>query len=220
LIKSIDIIDNLADKKGIIIMISIVIPSKDEPYLAFLVDSIHNTIDHPHEILVQNEPGLASAVLHGIKKAKGEIVAVLDADGSHDPKDLKKMINLTKNYQLVVGSRYIEGGKSKDFFSRRFLSHAFCRIARVLLNLKINDPMSGFVVVNRKVFKNFVIHPVDYKFLLEMIVKSNGSLKIFEYPITFERRKMGYSKTGVTEGIRTIGFIMLLFLWKSINPKL
>lgn len=200
-------------------MISVVIPSKDEPYLRFLVDSIHKAVAHPHEILVQNELGLASAVLHGIKKAKGEIIAVLDADGSHDPKDLNKMVDLVEDYQLVVGSRYIEGGKSKDFLTRRFLSLAFCRIARAFLNLKIKDPMSGFVVAKRQVFENIALHPVGYKFLLELLVKSNGNFSISEYPIIFERRKMGNSKTGVIEGIRTIGLIILLFLWKASNGK-
>lgn len=200
-------------------MISIVIPTKDEPYLSYLVDSIDDVIDYPHEILVQSEPGLASAVLHGVKKSKGEIIAILDADGSHDPKDLKKMVSLVENYEVIVGSRYIKGGSSKDFFSRRFLSRAFCRIAQALLNVKISDPMSGFVVAKRQVFENVRLRPIGYKFLLELLVKSNGSFRISEYPITFEKRKMGSSKTGPFEGVRTMLLILLLFFWKSSHIK-
>lgn len=200
-------------------MISVVIPAKDEPYLSYLVDFLDNVIDYPHEILVQNEPGLASAVLHGIKKAKGEIIAILDADGSHNPKDLNKMVRLLENYQVIIGSRYVKGGNSKDFFRRRFLSLAFCRIAQVLLGLNISDPMSGFVVAKRRVFESVKLRPIGYKFLLELLVKSNGSFRISEYPITFEKRKMGSSKTGPFEAIRTSLFILLLFFWKTSHIK-
>jgi glycosyltransferase involved in cell wall biosynthesis len=200
-------------------MISIVIPSKEEPYLGRLVDSIHRTVSYPHEILVQSEPGLGSAVLQGIRNSKGNVIAILDGDGSHSPNDLNKMLGLLQTYQLVVGSRYIQGGSSKDTFLRRFLSLAFSRTSRSLLKLKTNDPMSGFVVAKRQVFETVKLRPIGYKFLLELLVKSKESFKISEYPITFEKRKMGKSKTGVAEGVRIVELILLLMHWKASHSQ-
>lgn len=204
---------------GATYMISIVIPSKDEPYLGRLVDSIHRSVNYPHEILIQREPGLGSAVLQGIRNSKGNVIAILDADGSHNPQNLNKMLSLLQTYQLVIGSRYIQGGSSKDSFLRRFLSLAFSKTARTLLNLKTNDPMSGFVIAKRQVFENVKLQPIGYKFLLELLVKSKDSFKISEYPITFEKRKMGKSKTGVAEGVRIIELILVLMHWKASHSQ-
>lgn len=200
-------------------MISIVIPSKEEPYLGRLVDSIHRNVSYPHEILIQSEPGLGSAVLQGIRNSKGNVIAILDGDGSHNPQDLSKMLSFLQTYQLVVGSRYIQGGSSKDSFLRRLLSLTFSRTACALLRLKTNDPMSGFVVAKRQVFETVKLRPIGYKFLLELLVKSRESFKISEYPITFEKRKMGKSKTGVAEGVRTVELILLLMCWKASHSR-
>lgn len=91
-------------------MISVVIPCKNEPYLRILVDLIHSSLVYPHEILVQTEPGLALAVLCGVRRAKGNVIVVLDADGSHNPQNLTKMIDLVQTYPIIIGSRYVEGG--------------------------------------------------------------------------------------------------------------
>jgi len=90
-------------------MISVVIPTRDEPYAQTLVDNINNEIQQEHEIIIvdkssvtptirgakvvtQQSSGLGNAILEGLKKAKGDVIAILDGDGSHDPSDLKKML--------------------------------------------------------------------------------------------------------------------------------
>jgi hypothetical protein len=86
-----------------------------------------------------------------------------------------------------------------------------------MLNIEIQDPMSGFIVAKRKVFETISIHTIGYKFALELLVRNNGSFRVLEFPIVFEKRKMGTSKTGFTEGIRTIAFIFLLWFWKKAS---
>ena len=196
-------------------MISVILPCKDEPYLERLIGSIHDSVLCDHEILVQTEHGLGSAVMCGVRRAKGDVIAVLDADGSHNPQYLSKMVNLVQAYPIIVGSRYIQGGNSRDPIVRRCLSHVFRTTARVLLKPEIKDPLSGFVVAKRQVFTAVNMQPIGYKFALELLVKSNGSFRILEYPIVFEKRKMGKSKTGFKEGIRTIALIFLLWIWKT-----
>jgi glycosyltransferase involved in cell wall biosynthesis len=195
-------------------LVSVVIPCKNEPYVNTLIDAIHDSLSYPHEILIQTEPGLASAVFFGIKKSKGDVIAVLDADGSHNPRDLNAMISLLPTFPVVIGSRYVEGGFTDDFLIRQFVSRLFCKMAQIILKLEIRDTMSGFVVAKRQVFEALQLKPIGYKFALELMVKSNGRFRIGEYPIVFEKRKIGVSKTGIGQGIRTISFIALLYLWK------
>ena len=199
-------------------LISVIIPCKNEPYLNQLINEINNYLTYPHEILVQTEPGLTPAVLCGVKKSKGNIVVVMDADGSHNPQSLNKMVDLARTYPVVVGSRYVRGGASKDSLVRQVLSRLFCKVARAGLRLEIKDPMSGFVAVERRVFDKVRLKSSGYKFALELIVKSNERFKIFEYPIIFERRKMGASKTGVKEGIETI-FLVLMLCFRKISHE-
>jgi dolichol-phosphate mannosyltransferase len=182
-----------------------------------LINEINNALTCSHEILVQTEPGLANAVICGTKKAKGNILVVLDRDGAHDPRNLNKMVNLVATYPVVVGSRYINGGVTNDSHFRQFISRLFCRIARLILKLEIEDPMSGFVAIDRRVFKRVHLEPFGYKFLLELLVKANGCFRVLEWPIIFEARKMGNSKTGIKVGISAIAFILLLRLRKKIH---
>jgi dolichol-phosphate mannosyltransferase len=198
-------------------LVSIIIPYKNEPYLNRLISEINNALTCSHEILVQTEPGLANAVICGTKKAKGNILVVLDGDGSHDPRNLNKMVNLVATYPVVVGSRYINGGVTNDSRSRQFLSRLFCRIARIILKLEIYDPMSGFVAIDHRVLKRVHLAPFGYKFALELLVKANGCFRVLECPIIFEARKMGNSKTGIKVGISAIAFILLLRLRKKIH---
>jgi dolichol-phosphate mannosyltransferase len=167
--------------------------------------------------LFKTEPGLANAVICGTKKAKGQIPVVLDGDGSHDPRNLTKMVNLVATYPVVVWSRYINGGVTNDSHIHQFTSRLFCRIARLVLKLEIEDAMSGFVAIDHRVFKRIQLEPFGYKFLLELLVKANGCFRVLEWSIIFEARKMGNSKTGIKVGISTIAFILLLRLRKAIH---
>ena len=200
-------------------LVSVIIPCKNEPYLNRLISEIDNCLAYSHEILVQTEPGLAKAVMCEAKRAKGDVLVVLDGDGSHSPRTLNKMVSLVATYPVVVGSRYVNGGVSKDSLVRQFLSRLFCKMARATLKVEIEDSMSGFVAIGRRVLNSVHLEPFGYKFVLELLVKSNGCHKVFECPIVFEARKMGYSKTGVRVGISTIAFILLLWFWKTTHKN-
>jgi hypothetical protein len=195
--------------------VSVVIPAKEEPYLDDLLTEVHRSLRCPHELLVQREPGLSSAVLCGVRKSKGEIIVVLDADGSHNPKYLNDMLGFLSDYSIVIGSRYVKGGGTQDHIVRQFLSRMFCAISKIFLNLDVRDTMSGFVIAKREVFETLKLKPIGYKFALELVVKSKGRFKIMEFPIAFEKRKKGVSKTGMGQGIKTLAFLGLLFFQKQ-----
>lgn len=196
--------------------ISVVLPVKYEPYLPRLQKHIRDCLEfaEPYEILVQKELGLSTAVLYGVKNSNGESLVIMDADGSHNPKYIRKMVSKLNSYDIIVGSRYVNGGGTEDHFVRQLISLLFCKFARTVLGLKINDTMSGFIAFKKDVFKHLNLRPFGYKFALEMMLKSKGKFKVYEVPVFFERRKMGYSKTGIIEGIRTLVFIFKLWLWR------
>jgi dolichol-phosphate mannosyltransferase len=186
---------------------SIILPVKDEPYLPTLLSQLNG-----YEVLVQREPGLANAVLHGVKLAHGEAIVILDADGSHNPKYISNMLKYLSVFDVVIGSRYVHGGGTEDYFLRMLLSRLFCKLARFILRIKINDCMSGFIVARREVFEQLNLKPLGYKFGLEIIAKSKGKFKVAEYPVFFEKRKMGFSKTGFGQGLKTFAFILKLWM--------
>jgi len=188
-------------------MITVIVPVKPpEPFLEILENEIHKELhDVPHEILIQTEEGLSYAVRKGIEKSRGEIIVVMDADGSHNPKYLRPMMELVQNgYDLVLGSRYVEGGNSDLGFFRRLISRIYCKIASLMLHLDVKDPMSGFIVGKRELAEKIELADLSFKFGLELICKAN---KVYEYPIFFEKRKKGRSKANFKQGIETLKLI-------------
>src|SRR6202795_1306581 len=96
--------------------------------------------------------GLSGACIEGILASSGPYAAVIDADLQHDEAQLPKMIALLQsgNAELVVGSRYIEGGSADSFNKPRAGASAFAtEIARRVLQVEIKDPMSGFFMIRR-----------------------------------------------------------------------
>jgi dolichol-phosphate mannosyltransferase len=184
---------------------SIIIPVKNEPYLSTLLSQLEG-----YEVLVQREPGLANAVLCGVKRSHEEAIITMDADGSHNPKYIPEMLKYLSVFDVVVGSRYVKGGRTQDYFVRMILSRLFCKLARFILQINVNDCMSGFIVAKREVFEQLNLKPLGYKFGTEILFKSRGKFRVAEYPVVFEKRKMGLSKTGFGQAIKTLTFIIKL----------
>ena len=91
----------------------------------------------------KNERGLATAIWHGIQKAKGEYVVVMDTDLSHEPKLLPRMLRIGNDKSMVIASRYIHGGGMEDKL-RNVLSHLFNIYLRKLLRIPVTDFLSGY----------------------------------------------------------------------------
>jgi dolichol-phosphate mannosyltransferase len=144
------------------------------------------------------ERGLSSAVMEGFREAKGEILGVMDADLSHDPEILPEMISAVQNeeYELVVGSRRIPGGGAEKWpWYRKVFSDIATFAAKRFLDIELSDPMSGFFIMKRPLFKEAAqsINPRGYKILLEIYVRTKPQ-KLKEIPYIFKDRKQGYSK--------------------------
>ncbi len=142
--------------------------------------------------------GLASAIMEGVRSSRGQYILVMDADLSHSPEVIPRMVDELSNpdVDIVVASRYIRGGSIIGWpFKRRLISKGAVKIAKygLRLNKKVTDPMSGFFAVKRHIIENLEIDSAGYKILLEILVKS-GSARVKEIPYTFTNRKAGKSK--------------------------
>lgn len=192
-------------------MLSIIIPTKNEPYINRLIKEINKKVKARYEIIVvdksdfsfklpgakvlrQRSDGLANAVLEGVKIAKGEYIVFMDGDGSHDPKYINDMLKFVLQYDIVIGSRYVKGGSSDDSFTRILISKVLNKTTAAFLGLEIKDIMSGYALAKAKLLRNPKLKPKGYKILLELVGRSKAKTK--EIPIVFYKRKAGSSKVG------------------------
>jgi dolichol-phosphate mannosyltransferase len=154
--------------------------------------------------------GLTSAILDGLKLAKGNVIGVMDADFSHPPEKIPELIKATKDNGIVIGSRYIKNGKVKNrSIFRSAISWGATIIAKLFFGLKIKDPLSGFFFCKRKILEKTSINAVGFKILLNILVK-NRNKKIKEIPYISIERKKGKSKFDLQEIINYIRTVLVL----------
>lgn len=144
--------------------------------------------------------GLSSAVIEGILLADTKFVAVMDADGQHDPRDLIAMFEkmTSENIQFIVGSRFINSELVESHAGfRAHISNIGNRIANKILGRNLTDPLTGFFIFERRIFLESIkkIRPSGFKILLDLLYQLKDSdLNVTEYPITFKVRHEGESK--------------------------
>jgi len=145
----------------------------------------------------RNKSGIISAVLEGIKSSTGRFIMVMDADFSHPPETVPRLMNelLNESDCVVVASRYISGGSIVGWpYKRVMISSVAAKIAQHGLGLSyVKDPISGFFAFPRHIIDNIRIESSGYKLLLEILVKAEG-IRVKEIPYTFQDRKYGKSK--------------------------
>ncbi|HYX57273.1 MAG TPA: glycosyltransferase family 2 protein [Nitrososphaeraceae archaeon] len=145
----------------------------------------------------QKRDRLIHTILHGVRFASGQNILIMNADFSHPPEIIPKIINELNQdpNSIVVASRYIKGASIVGWpFKRLILNMGAIRIARHSLNLRnIKDPMSGFFALPHHVLKNIEFDTQNFKILLEILVKDKN-LKVKEIPYTFNDRDSGKRK--------------------------
>ena len=164
----------------------------------------------------QAKEGLGPAYAAGFDQALedgADIIIEMDADFSHDPTDLPRLIEaLDTGADLAIGSRYVTGGATPDWpMSRRLISKGGNLYARVMLGFPIRDATAGY-----RAFRADALRALPYKaarssgyaFQVEMAMRSHeAGLKVVEVPITFRDRTRGTSKMGteiVLEAMRLV----------------
>ncbi len=163
-------------------------------------------------IILLNRPrkmGLGTAIRDGFQfllslPKQPKYIVTMDADYSHNPKDIPKLLKLAKKgYDLVIGSRYCEKGKVKGWkLSRLLISKAANKITGILIKLPLKDFTSGFRCYSKEYIKKALprLHSQTYEIQIETIRQAKlQNSKIGEIPIIFENRKKGKSKLTLAE---------------------
>ncbi len=170
------------------------------------------------------ERGLNSAISAGIEMARGEIIVWMDADLSMSPEVIPDLISGLSSFDVVIGSRYVPGGKDLRRPGRVLSSRFFNQASARLLRLPVIDLTTGFVAVKREVFKKIKLSGYygEYcvKFLYEVF---KCGFKMKEVPFVFVDRTKGYSKTGKSTfrffylGLRYIRVVLHLLFFPSVG---
>ncbi|MFM7668406.1 MAG: polyprenol monophosphomannose synthase [Bacteroidota bacterium] len=169
--------------------------------------SIEKEIEkYPGRIYIEKRSGklgLGTAYIHGFQWAlsKGyEYVFEMDCDFSHNPKDLNKLYQVCKNgADVSIGSRYVSGGKVKNWPLGRILMSYFASVyVRFVLFINIKDTTAGFKCYRRKVLESIDFKKIEFKgYAFQICMKYAAvqlGFKIKEVPITFIDRLYGESK--------------------------
>lgn len=159
--------------------------------------------------------GVGPSIWDGITTAKGKYIIWMDCDLTMPPSLVPKMIDLLKEYDVIVGSRYAEGGGDNRGFIRVITSRIINLLANIILNFKIRDYDSGFIAARREVFDHITFEPKGHgEYCIEFLYKcTKKNYKIKEIGYVFTERKLGKSKTSqyvfsiLTYGIHYIGRI-------------
>lgn len=164
--------------------------------------------------------GLGTAYIAGFKKAVHELgaerILTMDADFSHNPRYIPAMLALSRSKHVVIGSRYVAGGGTRNCTRKRILLSLIANfVARALLGLKARDATAGFRLYRREVLLSIPLDEIfssGYSFLVEMLfLCQRRGWQIGEVPIIFEDRRKGKTKISRQEIFKAQYTIFRLF---------
>jgi len=146
--------------------------------------------------------GLGLSLIDGLQRAlrtDATRICQMDADLSHDPAEVPRLLAASASADLVIGSRYVPGGHIENWPKRRMLLSAFAnRYIRAITGLRINDSTSGFRCWRREALQRLPLDRIasnGYAFLVELAWEASAAgCRVTEVPITFVERRHGASK--------------------------
>ncbi len=159
----------------------------------------------------------ADAVRSGIEFADGAHIVFMDADGSHSPEFIPHLLEYKNDHDLVVASRYIDGGYTENSKSLVYMSKIVNLAYSFVLGVECKDVSGSFKLYKAQHLKSVDLHCKNFDVIEELlfkIAKNNPGLKIKEIPYTFKQRLFGDSKRSLLVFIWTY-FMTLMKLWLS-----
>jgi dolichol-phosphate mannosyltransferase len=167
-----------------------------------VADKMAAADERVHVLHRTEKAGLGAAYVAGFGWALERdynVIVEMDADGSHSPEDLPRIIAALADADLSIGSRYVKGGKTVNWPMRRYvLSKGANLYSRVWLGAKVNDMTAGFRAFRRAALEKLKLHNVasaGYCFQIDLTYRTlEAGFTVVESPITFTEREIGVSK--------------------------
>lgn len=186
-----------------------------------LADDLCNQHENLYVIHREGKLGLGSAYIAGFKfgiERNYDYVLTMDADFSHDPKYIPDLVCMMHNHDLLIGSRYVNGGGTVNWvLKRKVISRCANTYAKFFLGLKANDCTAGFRCYRRELLSkiNFdSVYSSGYSFLVEMLYRcQRAGARVGESPIIFKDRVKGETKISPAEMKKALWTV----LWFSLD---
>jgi dolichol-phosphate mannosyltransferase len=167
-----------------------------------LADELAADDDHVHVLHRPGKRGLGAAYVAGFAwglEAGYDVIVEMDADGSHQPEQLPRLLDALATADVVLGSRWVTGGEVRNWpKSREILSRGGNAYARIALGLPLRDATGGYRAYRAKVLRAFDLTTVrsqGYCFQVDLALRScRRGYRVVEVPITFVERELGASK--------------------------
>jgi dolichol-phosphate mannosyltransferase len=190
-----------------------------------IADRLAEEIAHVRVLHRPGKQGLGRAYLDGFGIALencADLIMEMDADFSHDPADLPRLIAAAGAADLVLGSRYVPGGGVANWgLIRRALSWGGCAYARVLLGVPVRDLTGGFKCFHRRVLEALdldQVHADGYGFQIELTYRAvKAGFTVAEVPILFRERRVGQSKMTTRIALEAVWKVPALRLRRRIE---
>lgn len=197
ILKTIELVFQFAPKVDVL-----VVDDNSPDKTGDLVKKLMKTKKRVSLLAREKKEGLGTAYVAGFKwalKRDYDRILEMDADLSHDPAEIPNFLEASKDADVVVGSRYLNGANVVHWPIRRLLlSYGANIYARIITGIPLNDTTSGFKCFNRKVLEAVdldAVHSGGYSFQLEMNFRAwCKGFKVVEIPIIFVDRTLGRSK--------------------------
>ncbi|MEI8064060.1 MAG: glycosyltransferase, partial [Verrucomicrobiota bacterium] len=172
---------------------------------------------HHASIVHQTEPGYGGALKAGFATARGRYLATMDADFSHRPEFLRRLWNMRDQAEVLIASRYVEGGRAEMPWSRWLLSRILNEFFAHGLSLPYRDMSSGFRLYQAVALREIAITARDFEVLEEILIKLYAQgYQIREVPFLYCPRRAGRSHARLIKfGLRMLR--LFFTLWRLRN---
>lgn len=160
----------------------------------------------------EGENTYGAAVRTGIKHAQGKKIIFMDADGSHHPEFIKKLYAQKDHSDIIIASRYIEGGHTENSAVLVLMSKIVNWGYAFVLNINCKDVSNSFKLYDAKMLKAISLKCENFDIVEEIIfkvIKNHPKLKILEIPFSFKQRMFGETKRNLPKFIITYVFTLI-----------